>query len=76
MPIYEFFCNKCGVKFDYLVRGGGDSISCPACHGRDLKKLISGFAFHSKGNDAFPGTGQASSSCGGCSGGNCSCCSR
>jgi putative FmdB family regulatory protein len=67
MPIYEYVCNGCGKKFEYLVRGVSDAARCPGCESRDLRKLISGFAFRSQGRE--------SSSCGSCSGGDCSHCS-
>ncbi len=47
MPIFEFKCNNCGRKFSFLVGVVADSSgpSCPKCHGENLTKLISRFAY-------------------------------
>jgi putative FmdB family regulatory protein len=65
MPIYEFICDDCQKKFERLVRVGAQP-PCPHCDSVNVRKLMSGFAFRSKGAD---GTVTASSS-------NCSTCSR
>jgi putative FmdB family regulatory protein len=33
MPIYEYECEKCGDKFEYFLRWGGDekNVKCPKC---------------------------------------------
>jgi len=48
MPIYEFCCNSCHQKLSLLVKSIAEPLSpsCPACGGKDLTRLISGFAFH------------------------------
>ncbi|MBZ5559344.1 MAG: zinc ribbon domain-containing protein [Acidobacteriia bacterium] len=48
MPLYDFQCRSCGHEFEALVRPA-DTVApeCPSCHGRDLKKLLSGFAVSS-----------------------------
>ena len=48
MPIYEYSCRVCGRQFQYLVLNKEDeeSLRCPGCDGRDLKKLISRAVFH------------------------------
>jgi putative FmdB family regulatory protein len=43
MPIYDFHCRACGHDFEALVRTA-DTPECPACHGQDLERLLSGFA--------------------------------
>lgn len=47
MPIYEFLCNKCRVKFSTLVMGWNQpsSASCPNCGSSDLERLISSFTY-------------------------------
>ncbi len=47
MPLFEYECRGCGAHFEFLVRGSGDTPSCPACHGVDLQKLLSVFAAQS-----------------------------
>ncbi len=46
MPIYEFHCPGCGHEFEELVRTSDDtqSLVCPQCKRRDVKKKISAFA--------------------------------
>jgi putative FmdB family regulatory protein len=46
MPIYEYRCNACGRTFAFLYGVGRDSRdpACPACQGKDLRRLISRIA--------------------------------
>jgi len=74
MPIYEFECNQCKDKFELLVRSSATPLVCPKCSGKDLKRLVSAFAFTSKDGSGVT-TASSSSGCGGCSGGDCSHCS-
>jgi putative FmdB family regulatory protein len=48
MPIYEYQCRTCSQQFETLVLKGTVA-ECPACHGRDLEQLLSGFAVSSEG---------------------------
>lgn len=73
MPIYEYDCLKCKLKFDYLVRSSSEDINCPHCGSHDLKRLVSAFAFASK--DKQGNITSSSSGCGSCSSHNCSSCS-
>jgi len=50
MPIYEYCCQICGKQYEKLVRSG-ETPPCPACHSTEVRKLLSGFAFRSKGAD-------------------------
>lgn len=43
MPIHDFQCRKCGHGFEAVVLPR-DTPECPACHSRDLEKLLSSFA--------------------------------
>jgi putative FmdB family regulatory protein len=74
MPIYEFECKKCRSRFDYLVRASQDGISCPKCKSKNLRRLISSFAFNSK--DSQGNITASSSGCSGCLRPHCSTCSR
>jgi len=60
MPLFEFFCRKCGKKIEVLVMSG-DKPVCPDCEGRDLERLFSTFA--SPGLSG-PSKGHSCSSCG------------
>ncbi|MDD8014904.1 MAG: zinc ribbon domain-containing protein [Acidobacteriota bacterium] len=71
MPIYEFVCKACGHHFELLVSmTGGGQISCPSCHGRDVRKRISAFGIGG-GSSRLK---QASTGCATCSSKSCSTC--
>jgi putative FmdB family regulatory protein len=44
MPIYEFECESCGVRFEELVAVGAESAACTACGAGRSRRLMSGFA--------------------------------
>ncbi len=48
MPIYEYECLKCGHQFEYLVLKNTPPASCPSCHKKNLKQLISMFGMSSE----------------------------
>lgn len=49
MPIYEYACRGCGHQFEHLLLPAAQSEpACPACQGRDLEKLMSGFALSTR----------------------------
>ncbi len=79
MPIYEYRCVKCDVRFEALVRPGRDDAECPRCGGTRLSREMSTFAARSAGgNDsaaeqAACSNGLAGSSAGVCCGGGCGC---
>ncbi|MES0370873.1 MAG: zinc ribbon domain-containing protein [Mariprofundaceae bacterium] len=54
MPIYEFRCRDCDVRFETLVRSK-DVPCCPSCSSENLNKLISAHAV---------GSGAADTPCG------------
>jgi putative FmdB family regulatory protein len=41
MPIYEFECEECGVRFEELVAAGATEIPCPECGAAQTRRLIS-----------------------------------
>jgi putative FmdB family regulatory protein len=49
MPIFEYSCAQCGLRFEKLVRkaedGGG--LVCPSCGSSELRKEFSTFSAHS-----------------------------
>jgi putative FmdB family regulatory protein len=49
MPIYEYLCQQCGHRFEYLVLSSSSAPECPSCHKRDLTQLISLCAMTSEG---------------------------
>lgn len=48
MPIYEYECRRCGHQFEVLVLPKSPAASCPSCHKKDLKQLVSMFAASSE----------------------------
>ena len=51
MPIYEYECNACGERHEFIQKFS-DALKrkCPACGKSRLRKLVSAAAFHLKGN--------------------------
>ncbi|MFO7937351.1 MAG: zinc ribbon domain-containing protein [Kiritimatiellia bacterium] len=61
MPIYEYQCDKCGRRFDFLAKKISERpVKCPACGSKKLTKAFSAFS-----------TGEKSSSGSACSTGSC-----
>ena len=72
MPIYEYVCPECKVKFDRLQPAGTSQAECPDC-GLPSKKALSLFsAFVSSDGDFSEPVG-GMGGCGGCAGGACAC---
>lgn len=64
MPIYEFKCTKCKIKFEEIVRGK-EKIKCPKCGCSSVNKLFSSFSSFSKDSGGkYTATG--GSPCGSC----------
>ena len=53
MPIYEYECRTCQLRFERLVRPTATSPDtktfCPQCHGENVQQLVSLFALSSDG---------------------------
>ncbi|HEX5929488.1 MAG TPA: zinc ribbon domain-containing protein [Solirubrobacterales bacterium] len=41
MPIYEFECEECGVRFEELVAAGDEEMACPECGAAHARRLLS-----------------------------------
>lgn len=74
MPIYEYLCNDCGVKFDAFrsMKEADEPIACKNCHGRNTKRALSVFFASSDGRSIT----SSQNGCPSCSGGNCSTCGQ
>jgi putative FmdB family regulatory protein len=73
MPIYEYLCQNCGVKFDVIrpIKEADAPITCTICGSLSIKRAISVFFAQSSGKIVV---GNNSSNCSGCAGGSCSSC--
>jgi len=71
MPIYEYICMSCQKEFEKIIFGREEDVECPACKGKEVKKLMSAAAF--KCNGSFVSTA-SSGGCSGCSSHSCSTC--
>lgn len=76
MPIYEYECCNCCEKFERLVFRSDEAVSCPKCDSGDVSRVMSVCGFKSGGDkgSASSRMGSGSSSCSGCTSGNCSSC--
>jgi len=43
MPLYEYFCTRCGNRFEKLGHHGATPL-CPGCGESDVRKLFSTFS--------------------------------
>jgi len=75
MPLYEYHCPHCEIKFTSLrLFSKADApATCPQCGGQDTKRAISLFATLSKSADGSTKS-VGDSSCAGCSSGSCAHC--
>lgn len=66
MPIYEYVCRDCGVRFERYVRSFGEAVLCPACLGDAIEKQLSSFAFSVAGRAPASAGGGCACGRGGC----------
>jgi putative FmdB family regulatory protein len=69
MPLYEYVCGSCGMRFEKYVRAWGEEVACPACRETRVEKQLSTFAFTGT-EGAF--SGSVGGGCG-CGRGGCGC---
>ena len=41
VPIYEFECEQCGVRFEELVAADASAVACAACGSERTRRLLS-----------------------------------
>jgi|YNPNPStandDraft_1061719.scaffolds.fasta_scaffold14081_1 putative FmdB family regulatory protein len=51
MPLYEYICQKCGHRFEELIRGQEEPL-CPKCGSPKVEKQLSRVAAHSGSSGA------------------------
>ena len=75
MPIYEYLCPDCDLKFELLRRQSqaSEAAPCPRCH-NGAKRMLSACAFFSKSSEGSSAPIGGSSSCGSCSATSCGTC--
>jgi putative FmdB family regulatory protein len=50
MPIYEFKCEGCQKRVSILLRSSSKQPVCPKCGSKELKRLVSQFAYRNPTN--------------------------
>ena len=75
MPIYEYVCSDCKLKFEMLrpMRQAEEDALCPGC-GACAKRVLSVFSRSSEGS-LVPDVSGGASACSTCSSNTCSTCS-
>ncbi len=76
MPIYEYFCNSCGNKFELLIKSEEKTTTpeCTKCSSNETEKSLSlfgGIKIGTNRKDACPSSSSCGSSESCCSGGAC-----
>lgn len=72
MPIYEYLCSRCGLKFEALkaMSQAREGAVCPGCGG-NAERVLSRFCHTAEGSESTTG----GSSCSSCTATSCSSCS-
>ena len=54
MPLFEYICSDCGVKYDILFKGTekAEMIVCPTCSSKSYTKQLSRFAAAMSGSSS------------------------
>ena len=74
MPLYEYVCPTCELKFEKLrpLRQADEGVPCPRCQ-QEARRVMSTFACFSKGENGQTAS-VGGSSCAGCTSSSCSTC--
>ncbi len=75
MPLYEYYCSRCGSRFELLrpVARMDEPATCPAGH-EGAERVLSVFAAFSSGDGGQTALGGGG--CAACAGGHCASCSH
>ncbi|MDD5082624.1 MAG: zinc ribbon domain-containing protein [Dehalococcoidales bacterium] len=75
MPIYEYVCTDCGLKFEVLrpLTQTNGHTCCPDC-GKNAERVFSTFASFSKGDNGMSTPLAGSDHCASCHSGSCGSC--
>jgi putative FmdB family regulatory protein len=72
MPIFEYECNDCSHKFEFLQLNKNEKVNCPKCNGEKVNKMFSVFGF--SGGAGRASDDHSSSKCCSCASHKCSTC--
>lgn len=74
MPLYEYYCRRCGSKFELLrpMSRMDDPATCPRGH-EGGERVLSAFAALRRGEDGSV-SAVGGGGCAGCAGGACATC--
>ena len=74
MPIYEYFCPACKLKFEEMrpISKATEAASCPCCQ-KSAKRVLSAFASFSK-DESGQTSSVGGSSCSSCGASSCDTC--
>jgi len=75
MPVYEYRCPDCGLKFELLrpMSAATEPVPCKRCNNM-ARRVMSVFAAFSTGDGGEPAPVAGSSGCSGCTATSCSSC--
>jgi putative FmdB family regulatory protein len=75
MPIHEYMCPGCKLRFELLCRFGEavDEASCPRCRNK-ASRVFSSFSSFSRDSAGQSAPIAGNTSCGGCSATSCDTC--
>jgi putative FmdB family regulatory protein len=74
MPLYEYYCSDCQMKFELLVgHEQADDVVCVKCQSEHVRRLLSIFSAKRNGGENSSLGSKPSMGGGGCCGGACGC---
>ncbi len=75
MPLYEYLCTRCNLKFELLrsISQSSEAAPCPDCH-TSAERTPSSFASFSKSAEGISTPIGGGHSCGTCSATSCATC--
>ncbi len=76
MPLYEYLCDDCQMRFEALraFSQADDLLPCPRCQSKRTKRVISSFAAFSKTSEETASRSLGGNPCASCSADSCSTC--